>query len=95
MFQHSGTGSRKYSSSVRPSRRPRQLVPPQVGHVEDDRDGWCALVVAADNLERIAAHTALLGFPAQVLEPPELRAAAQRLTERLSALVQVPSRSER
>ncbi|RMI34049.1 helix-turn-helix transcriptional regulator [Nocardia stercoris] len=64
----------------------RRMVPPQVGHVEDDRDGWCVLVVAADDLERIAAHIALLGFPAQVLEPPELREAAARLATRLSAL---------
>ncbi|GII81852.1 DeoR family transcriptional regulator [Sphaerisporangium rufum] len=66
--------------------RIRELVPPSVGRVEDDGDGWCVLVVAADDLDRIAAHVALLGFEACLLSPPELREAAARLARRLTAM---------
>ncbi|MGH3737376.1 MAG: helix-turn-helix transcriptional regulator [Micromonosporaceae bacterium] len=66
--------------------RVRELVPPQVGRVVDDRDGWCVLVVGGENLEWLAVHVAHLGFEAQVLEPPELRDAAARLARRLTAM---------
>ncbi|GAA0949126.1 YafY family protein [Pseudonocardia zijingensis] len=64
----------------------RALVPPQVARVEDDRDGWCLLVVGGVDLEFLALHVVRLGFEAQVLEPPELREAAARLARRMTAL---------
>ena len=64
----------------------RQLVPPQVGRVEDDRGGWCVLVTGAEDLDWIAMHVARLGFEAEVLEPPELREAAAQLALRLAAM---------
>jgi predicted DNA-binding transcriptional regulator YafY len=64
----------------------RQLVPPQVGRVEDDGDGWCLLVTGGDDLDSLAAHVAWLGFEVEVLEPPELRQAAARLARRLAAM---------
>ncbi|KKJ99883.1 YafY family protein [Micromonospora sp. HK10] len=66
--------------------RLRQLVPPQVGRVEDDRDGWCVLVVGGDDWEWLAAQVARLDVEARVLEPPELRAAVTRLARRLAAM---------
>jgi predicted DNA-binding transcriptional regulator YafY len=69
-----------------PSERVRELVPPQVGRVEDDRDGWCVLIVGGDDLDWLAVHIARLGFEAEVLEPPELRDAAARLARRLAAM---------
>ena len=64
----------------------RSLVPPHMGQVEDDRDGWCVLVLGGDSLDWIAAHLARLGFDARVLEPPELRDALVRLAGRLTAM---------
>ncbi|GAA0551654.1 helix-turn-helix transcriptional regulator [Actinomadura livida] len=69
-----------------PPARVRELVPPQVGRVEDDRDGWCVLSVGGDDLDWLAMHIARLGFDAEVLEPPELRDAAARLARRLAAM---------
>ncbi|MFC7563202.1 helix-turn-helix transcriptional regulator [Actinomadura namibiensis] len=69
-----------------PPERVRELVPPQVGRVEDDRDGWCVLVVGGDDLDWLAVRVARLGFEAQVLEPPELREAAAGLALRLAAM---------
>ncbi|SCL39487.1 Predicted DNA-binding transcriptional regulator YafY, contains an HTH and WYL domains [Micromonospora pallida] len=66
--------------------RVRELVPPQVGRVEDDRDGWCVLVVGGDDLDWLAMHVARLGFEAEVLEPPELRVATAQLARRLAAM---------
>ncbi|MEU6750796.1 YafY family protein [Spirillospora sp. NPDC046719] len=66
--------------------RVRELVPPEVGRVEDGGDGWCVLVVGADDLDRIAVRVARLGFETEVLEPPELREAAARLARRLAAM---------
>ncbi|PXY28088.1 helix-turn-helix transcriptional regulator [Prauserella muralis] len=64
----------------------RDLVPPQVGRVEEDRDGWCVLVVGGVELDWLAMHIARLGFEAQVLEPAALREAAARLAHRLEQL---------
>lgn len=64
----------------------RELVPPQIGRVEDDCDGWCVLVVGGENLDWLAMHVARLGFEAEVLEPPELREAAALLARRLAAM---------
>ncbi|MBD0736580.1 helix-turn-helix transcriptional regulator [Streptomyces sp. CBMA29] len=67
----------------------RDMVPPQVGRVEDDeREGWCVLVIGATSLEVTAARVAALGFEAEVLEPPELREAAARLARRLTTMAQ-------
>ncbi|WP_433464565.1 helix-turn-helix transcriptional regulator [Spirillospora sp. CA-128828] len=66
--------------------RVRELMPPQVGRVEDGRDGWCVLVVGAEDLDLLAVHVVRLGFETEVLEPPELREAAARLARRLDAL---------
>ena len=68
-----------------PAERVRELVPPQVGRVEDDRDGWCVLVVGGVELDWIAVHVARLGFEAQVLAPPELREVAARLASWMAA----------
>ncbi|MCB8909045.1 YafY family transcriptional regulator [Rhodococcus rhodochrous] len=70
----------------------RDMVPPQVGRVEDDEDGWCVLVVGADDPDWVVMYVARMGFEAVVLEPPELRAAADRLATRLAAIA---SRSDR
>ncbi|WFE56913.1 WYL domain-containing protein [Micromonospora sp. WMMD712] len=64
----------------------RELAPPQVGRVEDDRDGWCVLVVGGYDLDWLALHVARLGFEAEVLEPAELRQALARLARRLAAM---------
>ena len=69
--------------------RVRELVPPQVGRVEDDRDGWCVLVVGGENLDWLAAQVARLGYEAEVLEPLELREAAALLARRLAAMAGV------
>lgn len=65
----------------------RSLVPPQVGKVEDDRDGWCLLTVGADDLDWVAMHVARMGFEAEILEPRELRDALARLARRLATMV--------
>ncbi|WP_406069254.1 helix-turn-helix transcriptional regulator [Micromonospora sp. NBC_01638] len=69
-----------------PADRVRELVPPQVGRVEDDRDGWCVLVVGGERLDWLAAHVARLSYEVEVLEPPELREAAALLARRLAAM---------
>lgn len=61
-------------------------IPPQVGRVEEDQDGWCLLIAGADDLEWLAVHVARLGYDAQVLEPVALRDAAARLGQGLTAL---------
>ncbi|MEV0828775.1 helix-turn-helix transcriptional regulator [Nonomuraea rubra] len=79
----------RYLARVRLRARPeqvRELVPPQVGRVEDDGDGWCVLVSGGDDLGWIAMHVARMGFEAEVLDPPELREAAARLARDLAAL---------
>ncbi|MGA4731590.1 helix-turn-helix transcriptional regulator [Micromonospora taraxaci] len=64
----------------------REVVPPQVGRVEDDRDGWCVLVVGGERLDWLAAHLARLSYEVEVVEPPELRDAAALLARRLAAM---------
>ena len=88
--QQSVTGAPyRYVARVRlhaPPARVRELVPPQVGRVEDDGDGWCVLVAGGDDLDWLAVHVARLGFEAQILDPPELREAATRLAHRMAAM---------
>ncbi|ASO18298.1 putative DNA-binding transcriptional regulator YafY [Actinoalloteichus hoggarensis] len=82
----------RYVARVRVHAEPdrvRELVPPQVGRIEDDRAGWCLLVVGGDDLDWLIMHVARLGFPAEVLEPPELREAAALLARRIEALAGV------
>jgi predicted DNA-binding transcriptional regulator YafY len=79
----------RYLARVRVHARPeqvRELVPPQVGRVEDDRDGWCVLVAGGDDLDGIALHIARLGHEAEILDPPALREAAARLARRIAAM---------
>jgi predicted DNA-binding transcriptional regulator YafY len=79
----------RYVARVRVRARPEQVqerVPPQVARVEEDRDGWCVLIVGGDDLNWMAVHVALVPFEAQVLEPPELREALARLARRLTAM---------
>ncbi|WP_371950045.1 helix-turn-helix transcriptional regulator [Actinomadura monticuli] len=64
----------------------RELVPPQVGRVEDDGGGWCLLVTGGDDLDWLAVHVSRLGFDAEILDPPELREAAARLARRLARM---------
>lgn len=64
----------------------RALVPAQVGRVEQDRDGWSLLTVGGDDLDWLAVHVARLGFEAEILEPSELREAAESLALRLGEL---------
>ncbi|WP_433220834.1 helix-turn-helix transcriptional regulator [Dactylosporangium sp. CS-047395] len=73
-----------------PADRVRELVPPQVGRVEDDGGEWCVLVSGADRLDAIAVHVARLGFETQILEPAELREAARDLAARLTAITIAP-----
>ncbi|MBM7494725.1 putative DNA-binding transcriptional regulator YafY [Micromonospora luteifusca] len=74
-----------------PADRVRDVVPPQVGRVEDDRDGWCVLVVGGESLDWVAAHVARLSYDVEVLEPPELSEAAAELARRLAAMAGPPS----
>ncbi|WFE54464.1 YafY family protein [Micromonospora sp. WMMD1155] len=64
----------------------RELVPPQVGRVEDDSDGWCLLIIGGERLDWLAAHLARLSYQVEVLEPAELRDAAALLARRLTAM---------
>jgi predicted DNA-binding transcriptional regulator YafY len=66
--------------------RLRELIPPQVGVVEPDRDGWSLLTAGGDDLEWMAMHLARLDLEQQILEPAELRTAAATLAGRLAAL---------
>ncbi|QLH21376.1 YafY family protein [Streptomyces sp. Rer75] len=88
--QQSVTGAPyRYVARVRLHAAParvRELVPPQVGRVEDDRDGWCVLVAGGDNLDWLAVHVARLGIEAEILDPPELREAAARLAHRIASM---------
>jgi predicted DNA-binding transcriptional regulator YafY len=79
----------RYLARVRvhaPPDRVRELVPPQVGRVEDDRDGWCVLIVGGEDLDWLAVRVARLGFESEVLEPPELRESTALLARRLAAM---------
>ncbi|CAM2890974.1 YafY family protein [Saccharomonospora xinjiangensis] len=88
--QRSVTGTPyRYLARVRlhaQAQRVRELMPPQVGRVEEDRDGWCVLVVGADDPDWLAAQLARLDLEAEVLGPPEVRDAAARLARRLTAM---------
>jgi predicted DNA-binding transcriptional regulator YafY len=88
--QRSVTGAPyRHVARVRLRARPEEvmaLVPPQVGRVEDDVDGWCVLVTGGDELDWLAVHIASLGFETEVLSPPELRTAAARLARRIAAM---------
>lgn len=88
--QHAVTGAPyRHLARIRVHATPdevRELIPPQVGRVEDDRDGWCVLVVGGADLDVLALHTARLGFDVEVLEPAELREAAARLAHRLGRI---------
>lgn len=57
----------------------RRMVPPSVGRVDDDRDGWCLLTAGADDPEWLAMHVAAMRLDVEVLGPPEVREGATRL----------------
>lgn len=69
-----------------PAATVREFVPATVGRVEDEAPDRCLLVLGADDPDWIVAHTARMGLPAEIVEPPELRAAAARMAENLSLL---------
>ncbi|TDC55178.1 YafY family transcriptional regulator [Actinomadura sp. KC345] len=84
----------RHLARVRLHARPeqvRELVPPQVGRVEDDGDGWCVLIAGGDDLDWLAVHVARLGFEAEVLEPSELRQATASLAHRLATMANRPT----
>jgi predicted DNA-binding transcriptional regulator YafY len=65
----------------------RPAVPPGVGRVDADPDGSpdaCVLTVGGDDPSWMAMHLAMLGHHVEVLEPPEVREAAARLSARLA-----------
>ena len=64
----------------------RRQVPPQVGRVDEDRDGWCVLSAGGDNLDWLAMHIAALGLETEILDPPELAHAAVLLADRLARM---------
>jgi predicted DNA-binding transcriptional regulator YafY len=68
----------------------RDQIPPQVGSVEDESDGWSLLVIGGDDLGWLAAHLARLGHEVEILEPPELRDAAARMASALAAMAASP-----
>lgn len=79
----------RYTARVRLRATPervRELVPPQVGRVEDDGAGGSVLIAGGDDLDWLAVHVVRLGLDAEVLGPPELRDAATALARRLAAL---------
>jgi predicted DNA-binding transcriptional regulator YafY len=67
----------------------RARMPPRIGRIEDDSDGWSVLSTGGDDLDWLALQVAALGYEAQVLEPPALRDAARALAERLDLLGKV------
>lgn len=69
-----------------PAEKVRRQVPPQVGRVEEDRDGWCVLTAGGDDLDWLAMHIAALRLETEILDPPELRDAAARLAAQLSRM---------
>lgn len=64
----------------------RREVPPQVGRVEEDGEGWSILTAGGDNLDWLAMHIAALRHETQVLDPPELVEAAGALADRLALM---------
>ena len=69
-----------------PAAEVRDQMPPQVGSVEEDDDGWSLLVIGGDDLGWMAAHLARLGHDLEILEPPELKDAAARMAATLTAM---------
>jgi predicted DNA-binding transcriptional regulator YafY len=66
--------------------RVRGMVPPSVGRVDDDREGWCLLTAGGDDPEWLAMHVAGMHLDVEVLGPPEVREAAARLSRRLARI---------
>jgi predicted DNA-binding transcriptional regulator YafY len=66
--------------------RVREMVPPSVGRVDDDRDGWCLLTAGGDDPEWLAMRVAAMHYDVEVMEPPEVREAAARLSRRLARI---------
>ncbi|MPZ86382.1 MAG: WYL domain-containing protein [Actinophytocola sp.] len=66
--------------------RVRGMVPPSVGRVDDDREGWCLLTAGGDDPEWLAMHVAGMHLDVEVLGPPEVLEAAARLSRRLARI---------
>lgn len=60
-------------------------IPPNAGVLEPAGPGSCLLATGSDSLEAMAFHTAMMGFPFTVLEPPELISLLSSLATRLAA----------
>lgn len=81
----------RYLAKVRlyaPAAEVRRKVPPRMARIQDDGDGWCVLEAGADDLNWMAVHIAQLDIDTEIMEPPELRAAAERLSHRLRIMSQ-------
>ncbi|GAA1197103.1 helix-turn-helix transcriptional regulator [Prauserella alba] len=61
-------------------------VPPQAARVTPEAEGRCLLVSGGDDLDLIALHLGRLPFDSEILGPPELREAADRLARRLAGM---------
>ncbi|KID32101.1 helix-turn-helix transcriptional regulator [Prauserella rugosa] len=66
--------------------RVAEHVPPQAAQLTPESPGRCLLVSGGDDLDWVALHIARLPFDCEILDPPELREAAERLAGRLSAM---------
>jgi predicted DNA-binding transcriptional regulator YafY len=58
-------------------------VPPTVGHVEPHGESACILRTGGNHLPSLLGHLIAVDLPFEVLEPPELRALAHAVGERL------------
>jgi predicted DNA-binding transcriptional regulator YafY len=60
-----------------------EQVPPSSGVLEPTGANSCVLTAGSDSLDAIAFHTAMMGLPFTVLEPPELIERMRSLADRL------------
>lgn len=76
----------KYVARVRyfaPQDVVTQHFPPSAVTVEPDGPDACIVTTGADDPDRIALYLAMAGYPFEILEPPEVIAAAGSAAERL------------
>ena len=67
-----------------PREEARLQIPPTVGVIEPAGDGRSLLRIGADQLDFIIRVAAQLGCDFDVVDPPELREAVDRIGRRLS-----------
>ncbi|OLT49201.1 transcriptional regulator [Saccharomonospora sp. CUA-673] len=65
-------------------------VPPQAAQITPETGGRCLFVAGGDDLDWLALHVATLPFECEILDPPELRAAATRLAHKLTTMAATP-----